>query len=747
MPCKIFSEKTKALYMSINDLKPSLFLILSFGCITASLYAQQKTGTSSGDIGWPRQIINSGSKLVYYQPQVDEWKDYKVLDAQIAFSLTPKDETEVHGVASLSCETVANKETHTALLKKINVVSVRFPSLDKSKAEKMEVLFRSMFPQSGETISIERVMADLQSKKTKIKTVEVKNDPPVIFYSTTPAILLNVQGDPVLAPVSKTDLQFLVNTNWDVFYDKSRKEYYLLAESTWLKATALKGQWIITNTLPKDMSKLPSGENFDDVKKMVPPNNKAGQVTQVFFSDKPAELIALKGTPVYTNITGTNLLYVSNTDNDIILDNSNTKFYILLSGRWFSSGDLNGPWIYAGNNLPEDFKKIPDNSPKAHVLASVPGTVEASDAVLMAQIPTTAIINKAQAEAKVKVAYDGDKAEFKDIDGTKLQYASNTQEKVIKSDNNYYLCFQAVWFIAPSPDGPWKTAATIPAEIYNIPPSSPVYNVTYVTQTEASETTVESNVCAGYFGAFVVTVGLAVCIAYGTGWYYPPYFYWGAGMLYPYYRPYPFTYGAGYVYNPWTGGFAGGRRVYGPYGAAGISAWYNPATGRYGRSASVQGWYGGRTAAQSYNPWTGGYAATRQGHNPYAQWGSSVATQGGRWVQTGHVTNATGTTAGYRTSGGNQGIIHTGTNGVVAKSTNGTYVGHDGNIYKKNASGNWSSYKNGSWQQSVGGNGGTRQELDRSSQARDRGQMQTQRFQNFRSTGGARFSGGGFRRR
>src|SRR5690606_487595 len=173
----------------------------------------------------------------------------------------------------------------------------------------------------------------------------------------------------------------------------------------------------------------------------------------------------------------------------------------------------------------------------------------------------------------------------------------------------------------------WKTSEQIPDEIYTIPPSSPLYNVTYVTQTAKSDTTVQSNASGGYFGMFVMGMAVGATVVYGTGFYYPPYLFWGS-YPYPIYRPWPMTYGAAAAHNPWTGGYAMGRSVYGPYGAAHTAAWYNPATGRYGRSASVQGWYGGRTSASAYNPWTGTYAHTNQGHSPYAQWGNSVATRG-----------------------------------------------------------------------------------------------------------------------
>ena len=94
----------------------------------------------------------------------------------------------------------------------------------------MEQFFRSLVPTDGEPISVERVMADLEHSKVQGKPVAVKNDPPQIFYSATPAILLTIQGEPVLAPIEKTDLQFVVNTNWDLFFDKPQKEYYLLEE-------------------------------------------------------------------------------------------------------------------------------------------------------------------------------------------------------------------------------------------------------------------------------------------------------------------------------------------------------------------------------------------------------------------------------------------------------------------------------------------------------------------------------------
>lgn len=355
----------------------------------------QAQSTSAQDVGWPRQVVKNGSSLIYYQPQIDDWKDYKDLTCEMAFSLTPNGGKQVLGVATLEANTLTDKDAHTVFIRELNVNDVRFPSLEQDSVASMTALFKELVPGKGETISLDRVLADIDRKKNQPQGIDIKNEPPQIFYSASPAIILMVEGDSaVRAPVEKTNLDFVVNTNWDLFYDKKQSNYYLLVNNIWFTSKDYKTGWVQTRTLPKDMSKLPAGENFDAVKKMVPPPATSGAVPKIFFSDKPAEMIVLKGAPVYSKISGTNLLYVTNTDNDLFLDNATKQFYVLLSGRWYRASGFDGPWTFTSNEMPADFAEIPENSSKAHVLASVPGTIQANDAVLLAQVPTTAIVTK-----------------------------------------------------------------------------------------------------------------------------------------------------------------------------------------------------------------------------------------------------------------------------------------------------------------------------------------------------------------
>ncbi len=686
-------EKLKALLVL------PLITSLTFGTVPAP--AQQAaqtsataTATTSAPPSWPRVIDRDGVHVVVYQPQIKSWQKYRELVADTAISITDPGQKPVLGVISWHAETFTNVSAKTVYISNIRILDARFPSLDPAQAAAMQTRMHQVYPTMTLTIGLPRMIASLEHLNEPVKSVAANPTPPTILISDVPAIVLLVDGKPVLAPIQGSTLQYVVNTNWDLFYDGS--DYYLLSGKTWLKAKDLHGPWAVTMKLPAEIGKLPAKQNWDAVLKAIPPS--VSTAPRVFFTDKPAELLVFHGSPVYATIPGTSLNYVSNTDNKVFRHQPDNQIYILISGRWFRSASLNGPWTYASDTLPADFAAIPKGHPYSDVLVSVTGTQEASDAVLLSQVPTTAVVNRAAAEAAVKVAYAGP-PKFEPIPTTTMTYAVNTADKVIRVGDLYYLCFQGIWFVSTTANGPWKTADSVPQVIYTIPPTSPVYNVTYVIVSNPTPTTVQTSYSSGYLGVFVVGAAVGAAIVYGTGYYYPPYVFYGP---HPIYYPYPYSYGVAAVYNPYTGAYGVGRAVYGPYGAAGTAAWYNPNTGMYGRAVTTQNAYGGRTYAQAYNPWTGTYAATSQGHNQYSQWGSSVVTNGDNWAQAQHVTNSNGTAGSFRTSNGSAGAGVSGANGnsaFVAKNgnNNNVYAGADGNVYKKDSSGNWSKYDNGSW--------------------------------------------------
>jgi hypothetical protein len=590
-----------------------------------------------------------------------------------------------------------------------------------------------------------------------------------------------IDGEPQLRSVEGTDLQRVINTRSIILFETDKKQYYLRVQDWWLQSKSLDGPWTYADKLPKDMKKaeeyivkqnLAQQTDSEQAKSKEPSlkdQGKKAEIPAIYVVYAPAEMIETKGTPVYSAIPGTGLQYVSNTNGNIFRLSS--EYYILISGRWFKGASLDGPWTYvSAKDMPADFAKIPTTDPKATVLASVPGTPEAKDALIANSIPQTATITRA--EAKVTVQYDGE-ATFVPIQGTSMQYAKNTSAAVIKvSDNNYYCLEAGVWFKAPSPQGAWRVADSVPEEIYTIPPSSPLYYVTYVKIYSSTPEVVYAGYTPGYYGT--VVSASTNTVVYGTGWYYPPYitptvwYGWpytygvGAGFTYSTGTGWSFGFGYGYAYYPyyypWWGPM--GYYGYGWYPYYGWGAWGGAAV------ANVYGVWGNtaysRTGAAWANPYTGNYGTASRGayHN----------TQTGRTTVAGRGTNTniySGNTAGYRggaTYNPNTGIVagggagyagniysgqggtasgkfayNTNTNAGVAAGKNNVYAGKDGTVYKYNRdSGNWSSNSGNGWN-SVNKPDAN---LQRQQQARTQG---AQRTQNYNSMGGSRMGGGGAR--
>jgi hypothetical protein len=714
------------------------------------------------DGGWPRFYdLPSGGTILLYQPQVASWDQQKHLVAYSAVSHRTKaaDKPAV-GTIKMEAETKVALTERVVSFQKMKIVEANFQTLPKEQIREVVEAIDKVIPDDERVIALDRVLANLDKSLIVPKNVEgIKADPPTIFFSKTPAVIVNLDGEPIWSPIKENDLKYAVNTNWDLFQHVPTNTFYLRHNATWLRAMDVKGPWSPGGKLPDSFKKLPDEENWKDVKANLPGKSiTAAAVPKVFVSFEPAELILLTGEPSYLLVQGTGLLWVSNTESDVFRMGKAGSVFYLVAGRWFSAPDFTGPWTFATPSLPADFKEIPLEHERSRVLASVPGTDQAAEAVLLTQIPQTARVNKKELKAP-DVAFQGD-PQFTPIEKTTVERAVNTDKDVFKVGDAFYMCHQGVWFVGKSASGPWEVASSVPQEIYQIPTSSPAHHVTYVTVEEDDDDDwVVFAAAAGYTG-MMVAYG---CTMWGTGYYYPPY--WGYGGYYPYYYGHFPTYGYSAWYNPWTGAYGRSAGVYGPYGGAGVGARYNPRTGTYARGAAAYGPYGARGVAQAYNPRTGTYAATRQGSNVYGSWGSTAVQRGDDWAKTNRYTNRqTGTTTRtIRTDEGSAVTRRGAEGGRVAVGEGGNvYAGKDGNAYRSQ-DGSWQKYENGSWtntdkqpsdrprptDRSTSTTGerpstvdrSTMDQLNRDSAARREGTQRTGDYGSYRSGSGTRSAG------
>jgi len=739
-----------------------------------------KTKTKQpSESGWPRVFTSGIDTFTIYPPQVDKWNE-NLIDLYCAVEVKAgKESAAKYGVVWFQAQTEVDKINRLVTLDQAKVIKVKVPVAPEKESD-LIALLEERLPGAAKTISLDRLEAAMETESEAVKGVAVKNDPPKVIIATKPSLQVLIDGMPQLREVPETKLLRVINTRSIIFYESDKQIYFLRVQDWWLQAKKLEGQWEYAKKLPDDMKKAdefilgqtlaqnPEGEKIKEQPSLKEKGKKA-EIPVVYVVFEPAELIEVQGEPKYSPIPRTALEYVTNTSGNVF--RMSGAYYILLSGRWFKATSLDGPWTFINSaDMPPDFAKIPRDNPKATVMASVPGTPQAQEALIANSVPQTATITRS--EAKVTVQYDGE-AKFEPIQGTSLRYAVNTGAAVIKaSENNYYCVEAGVWFSASSPQGPWTVADTLPAEIYDIPPSSPLYYVTYVKVYNSTPEVVYVGYTPGYYGTVVSATTMTV--VYGTGWYYPPYI--SSAMWYGW--PYSYGVGAAFTYSDdagWSFGFGYGYAYYpwyypwwGPMGYYGCCWYPYYGWGAWGGAAvaNVYGVWGNtaysRTGAAWANPYTGNYGAASRGAYYNTQTGRT--TVGGR----GYNTNIyTGSTAGYRggatynpstgiVAGGGAGYVgniytgqgaagrggfvyNTKTNAGIAAGKNNIYAGKDGTVYRYNRdAGNWSSNSGNGWQ-SVDR---PQPKLQRQQEMRSMGAQRTQNFNTMRSFRGGRMGGG-----
>jgi hypothetical protein len=732
---------------------------------------------------WPRIIDLTNGQVLVYQPQVNRWTDNRI-DFRAALAIKPagaKDES--FGVVFATARTQVDRVARTVVFEDMKITKSDFPTLpDRGAAYAAEL--QKEFVATIRTISLDRLTASLALAGVTPPAVEVQNSPPQVLVSYSPAILVPIDGAPVLKPVpGNARYQRVINTRALIVQGGLGDAWYLHVYDGWLTAAAASGPWTPATLGPFRRAELDaiaqqlasSGgvDLLDGGPKANPKPSLANGAPAVFTSQVPTELIVFNGQPDFVPIVGTGLLWASNTTSDVLIDTATNAYYVLLAGRWFRSAGLSGPWTFvASNALPPGFARIPPHSLAGAVLPAVAGTPQAQEASIENTIPQTATVPLRNGPTFTP-NFDGP-PQYVDIPGTPLAYVANSHEPIIRvSPGAWYGVVAGVWFTAAQITGPWTVATSVPPVVYTIPASSPMHYVTYVRIYEATPQYVYVGYTPGYLGTVVTPYGTVV---YGTGypyvpwigtvWYPPPYTYGVAAV--PVYNPYVgYTYAfalglatAAWTYPYWGGAYyypaywgaypccaSASANVYGHWGSttwSGTRTWY--AGGGVAGTTASGSYYNARTgtsgsyeAGRQFNAWTGNATRAYDRTMSGAAGGSgNVARASNYNVYSGQRSTGSavsGTTAGGSTydragatTAGPQGEAHVGggsTYNAKTGQTNTWATASVGNNHYADVNGNIYSNTGSGWQQhSSSGTSrasGDTSWGDREAQARDNG--------------------------
>jgi hypothetical protein len=671
----------------MNALVKNTGIIIFFLLLSSSSFLKEEVENN-----WPREIDSKEGTIIIYQPEVESLINDKMESRSAVSIITNDNTTPVFGAMWFNCRISTDRDERIVTLLDLKVIASNFPDIEGEKVKKIESFIEKEVPKWEMEMSLDEILAGMDLDDSDLSEDEkLNNDAPEIIFKTAPTALIYIDGEPIFKEIEKSNYEYVVNTPFFIIKDTKAEVFYLRGGEFWYFSQNLNYNWKITTDVPDKLIEL-SNESFEEIddSEDIFENQDELSPPQVLVRTTPTELLQSNGSPEYSSVKGTSLLYMTNTDDDIIMNINTQEYYILISGRWYKSKSLDSnQWTFIPpDEVPEDFEKIPEDSPVGNVRANIYGTQESKEAVLETQIPQTAEIDRNS--ASVDVSYDGD-AKFDPIEGTEMYYAVNTNKSVLLIDGRYYCCDNAVWFEGASPVGPWKVSVEVPRErIRQIPPRYPVYNVRYVYIYDYSPTVVRVGYTPGYVHSYVYRG----CVLYGTGYYYRPWYR-------TYYYPRHITYGFRVHYNPYTGwGFTYGpayrghrwvryhrhhhHHYYNGYwGPTGYRHTYRHADHHGYKQGYKRGYYQGVRDSRAYTSSTG--RRTTVSNNVYVNRTTGV-TRSGR------------TTYNPRT--GQRITVSQAATRQARPSTraNNVYSDRNGNVYRRTTSGNWEQRSNGNWQ-------------------------------------------------
>lgn len=185
---------------------------------------------------------------------------------------------------------------------------------------------------------------------------------------------------------------------------------------------------------------------------MTPPN--------ILYSDKPAVLIIFMGKPEFRKIEGAGLLAATNTNWDVFLDPTESRYYLLNGNYWLTSKDVTKEDWKIAKDLPQGFSRLPQDPNWEDVRKHVPGgAADKAPRVFVSTEPAELIVT------------DGE-PRFTPIPGTRLMEVANSESALYYhgAEKLYYYLVAGRWFRAKDLKASWSPASQdLPSDFAAIP--------------------------------------------------------------------------------------------------------------------------------------------------------------------------------------------------------------------------------------------------------------------------------------
>jgi hypothetical protein len=157
---------------------------------------------------------------------------------------------ETFGVMFATARTQVDRINRSVVFENLQITSSNFPTL-ADKGASLSTDLQASVASTVRTISLDRLKASLALNGIQPPTVAVQNNPPQVLVSYSPAILVPIDGAPVLqAGGCNSGFQRLINTKALILQGGPGNALYLHLYDGWVSAASMQGPWLQTSVLP-----------------------------------------------------------------------------------------------------------------------------------------------------------------------------------------------------------------------------------------------------------------------------------------------------------------------------------------------------------------------------------------------------------------------------------------------------------------------------------------------------------------
>jgi hypothetical protein len=154
------------------------------------------------DASWPKRVDASGGTLIVYEPEYDRFSETELAGRAAIGWDTGGDAGPLFGAMWFTASTQTDREARVVEVLGARVTDWRFSAENPAEGPAVGPLVEAEIPRWGWRVGLDDLTRQLELRERDRQAAEkLSSLPPKILFSTTPATLILIDGEPEWRPI------------------------------------------------------------------------------------------------------------------------------------------------------------------------------------------------------------------------------------------------------------------------------------------------------------------------------------------------------------------------------------------------------------------------------------------------------------------------------------------------------------------------------------------------------------------